>query len=862
MAFKKAQTPQTAPETPDRLFRDLPRRKHASLFDHQGQVLRTYVTQAQDAPDVALQLPTGSGKTLVGLLLADWRRRKFRERVLYLCPTRQLVAQVVDEATSKYGLAVEPLTGRATDFPPPARAAYEDAARIAVTTYSGLFNTNPYFHDPNVVVLDDAHTSENYIADLWTFRVRRSSPDDETLFRSLAGVVKDSLHSTAYAKLVGENSTDAASWVDKIPTPHLATIVDELHSAINEYMDGAAQRYAWRMIGDHLDACQMYVSQSEILIRPLVPPTWTHAPFHNARQRIYLSATLGAGGDLERLTGRPRIRRLPIPAGWDRQGIGRRFFVFPEKSLTADDATTLRHRLMAASGRSVVLTPSDKAARAIVDDVAENLGYDVYSGPDLEERKTEFVASDEAVAVIANRYDGIDLPDDDCRLLFVEGLPRTVNLQQRFFVTRMGASLLFNERIQTRVLQAVGRCTRGLADYSMVVVTGDDLPAYLTHIERRKHFHPELQAELEFGVNQSTEVDIGTFVDNFRIFLAHDSEWEDTNASILESRDHASRSDFPAMGELAAAVEHEISWQRAMWQGDYAVAYESARDVLGELADSALRGYRMLWHYLAGSAADLATRQGSHDLAAQAADQFRRAKSSSPGISWLVGLGHNAVVTRAAGETDRTTVMLQVERLEHYLYQLGVLHNRKFSAQEHAIREGLATAANFEQAQLALGRHLGFDGGKRETDGAPDPWWSIGDIAIVFEDHADATPETLVNVNKARQAASHPAWLAANVLHDTAETIQAVLVTPATQAREGAMPHLANVAYWRLDDFRNWADAALDAIREVRRDFSEPGDLEWRVRAAEKLEAVRADGPGLLAWLSAHPADTELSSAA
>src|SRR4051812_14194003 len=103
MAFKKPSAPVAVPDSPDRLFRDLPRRKHASLFDHQGQILRTYVAKAVDVPDVALQLPTGSGKTLVGLLLADWRRRKFRERVVYLCPTRQLVNQVAEEANSKYG---------------------------------------------------------------------------------------------------------------------------------------------------------------------------------------------------------------------------------------------------------------------------------------------------------------------------------------------------------------------------------------------------------------------------------------------------------------------------------------------------------------------------------------------------------------------------------------------------------------------------------------------------------------------------------------------------------------------------------------------------------------------------------------
>src|SRR2546423_1402775 len=112
MAFKKPASQTPVPESPDRLFRDLPRRKHASLFDHQGQILRTYVAKAQDASDVALQLPTGSGKTLVGLLLAEWRRRKNHDRVVYLCPTRQLVNQVAEEANTKYGLSVEPFTGK------------------------------------------------------------------------------------------------------------------------------------------------------------------------------------------------------------------------------------------------------------------------------------------------------------------------------------------------------------------------------------------------------------------------------------------------------------------------------------------------------------------------------------------------------------------------------------------------------------------------------------------------------------------------------------------------------------------------------------------------------------------------------
>jgi len=293
-----------------------------------------------------------------------------------------------------------------------------------------------------------------------------------------------------YARMTGESrSLDDVAWVDKIATPQLADIQNELRATIAANIGQAEQRWAWSMISDHLIACQVYVSSSEVLIRPLIPPTWTHAPFADATQRIFTSATLGAGGDLERLTGRPRIKRLSIPEGWDRQGIGRRMFVFPEKSLNESETADLRRELMGMSGRSLVLTPSNDAAEAVASHVKETLNYPVFGGADLETGKSQFVAAPYAVAVVANRYDGIDFPDDDCRLQFVEGLPRAANLQERFLMTRMGANLLFNERVQTRVLQVVGRCTRGLNDYSAVVVTGEDLPAYLTDRKRRRFFH-------------------------------------------------------------------------------------------------------------------------------------------------------------------------------------------------------------------------------------------------------------------------------------------------------------------------------------------------------------------------------------
>jgi Rad3-related DNA helicase len=382
MAFKKPSSRASVPESPDRMFRDLPRRKHASLYDHQGQILRKYVATALQEPNVALQLPTGSGKTLVGLLLAEWRRRKNNERVVYLCPTRQLVNQVAEEATAKYGMTVEPFTGRITNYTPDAKASYEAGDRIAVTTYSSLFNTNPFFGNPEIIIVDDAHAAENYIANYWTVRISRS--DDAMLFNAIAGVLKRSLAESNYARLVGPiRSVEDVTWVDKLPTAKLADIANELRVAIDEHIGESKQRYAWGVIADHLRACQLYVSLSEVLIRPLTPPTWSHAPFANATQRIFMSATLGGGGDLERLTGCPTIHRLPIPEGWDRQGIGRRFFIFPEKALEENEAQALRRALMTAAGRSLVITPNNELAAEITLDVKSMLKYPVFSAADL-----------------------------------------------------------------------------------------------------------------------------------------------------------------------------------------------------------------------------------------------------------------------------------------------------------------------------------------------------------------------------------------------------------------------------------------------------------------------------------------------
>ena len=833
MAFKKAPPKLSVPESPDELLRDLPRRKIPDVLPHQREIMRSYTDTSLDVSDVALQLPTGSGKTLVGLLIGEWRRRRNQERVVYLCTTRQLVNQVVEQAEEKYGLSVYGFTGSKKEYEPSAKAGYRSADRIAITTYSSLFNTDPFFDEADVVIIDDIHAGEGYISGLWSVLVDRNLTEHRPLHAALRNVLRPHLDPTTYSRLDGQWDTPSdRRWVDKLSTPEFAQLRQEIVEVLDAHVPHLNLRHPWSMIREQLHACQFFFSSREILIRPLVPPTWLHGPFSNATQRIYMSATLGAGGDLERMTGRYPIKRLPVPKGWDRQGVGRRFFIFPDMSLKEEEAIVFRRQLMKDAGRSLVLVPSDSMRDEIAKDVSDKLGFDIFYADDIEGSKKPFTQKQAAVALVANRYDGIDFPGDECRLLFIEGLPRATNLQERFLMARMGATILFNERIQTRILQAIGRCTRSLEDFSSVVVSGEELPEYLTDIQRMKFLHPELQAELSFGAQQSRDTSMQDMVENFRLFLDNGKEWEEVNQQIVELRRHATQKSFPALEDLAHAAEYEIKFQARLWARDYESALASAEQVLGVLDASELRGYRAWWHYLAGSSAWLGAEDGITQFAAKARLQFDRAKSTTQGIPWLVRLArYQSAQTEAVA--DDTVLMEQLERVEELLVELGTVHDRAFAIKEKEILEGLSSNDSFEQAHRLLGEMVGFQAGKIEEEGSPDPWWIAGDVCLVFEDHAGAQAGAVIDVKKARQAASHPAWMRANVPESRNAKILPVLVTTATRVSQKAVPHLGEVALWPVDEFRQWAQNALASLRETRKTFFEPGDLIWRARAAE-----------------------------
>lgn len=66
-----------------------------------------------------------------------------------------------------------PFSGNQSDYNSIKVTEYLRGEAIAVTTYRAIFNSNPFFDDADILILDDAHSSKNYISLNWTIEISK-----------------------------------------------------------------------------------------------------------------------------------------------------------------------------------------------------------------------------------------------------------------------------------------------------------------------------------------------------------------------------------------------------------------------------------------------------------------------------------------------------------------------------------------------------------------------------------------------------------------------------------------------------------------------------------------------------------------
>ena len=63
-----------------------------SIWDPQSEALRSW-NKVRDKQDIVIEMNTGGGKTLIGVLMAQSLVNERAGQVLYVCPTIQLIEQ-------------------------------------------------------------------------------------------------------------------------------------------------------------------------------------------------------------------------------------------------------------------------------------------------------------------------------------------------------------------------------------------------------------------------------------------------------------------------------------------------------------------------------------------------------------------------------------------------------------------------------------------------------------------------------------------------------------------------------------------------------------------------------------------------
>jgi len=494
------------PVNPREIFHSLPKPVGINdLYASQAEVLDAWFGRRADK-DVVVKLHTGGGKTLVGLLMAQSIMNETEQPVLYLTPTNQLVGQVIAKS-KEYGIAAVPYVRKQ-----PLPAKFEDGKAVLVGAYETLFsgrskfgvrgsNTRPV--KVGGIILDDAHVALSNVRRSFTLTIEAKKHKDVYLefvgrfrpaFREVGRV--GSFDDVTSGKDFGVVEVPSWSWQRK-----LSEIQDYLSTVVSGIDD-----FVWPFLRDNLAVCHCLFSRNSVTITPIFPAVDLLPTFADCPRRIYMSATIADDSEIVRaFDASVAAVSRPISSA-SLAGVGERMILVPGlMKLSGVPITNLvKHIAMKIAGRKAgvaVFVPSGEAAKKW-EDVAEY--------PKTTEAVSQSVSNMQngtsfGPVVMANRYDGIDLAGNSCRLLVMDGLPRGTS-DYDLYRMNVVANSSANSLLAQRVEQGIGRGTRGGADYCAVILTGDKLVGWIGRKANLDQLTASTRAQLKMGQEVSEEV--------------------------------------------------------------------------------------------------------------------------------------------------------------------------------------------------------------------------------------------------------------------------------------------------------------------------------------------------------------------
>ncbi|MGL5379739.1 DEAD/DEAH box helicase family protein [Clostridium sp.] len=488
---------------PDRIFSSLVKNSdYEYLRDVQTEILNAWFNRRNDK-DIVLKMNTGAGKTFVGLLMLQSSLNEGIGPAVYLCPDLQLVEQVMQKS-KEYGIKCVTFSNNPNKFP----IEFLNSEAILVTVFDKLFNGRSIFNKYDIeigsIILDDAHSCISKARDKFTLKIKSSS----TLYYDIYRIFESSLHQqdigSAKSIYDGDKNTVMQipfwSWMDNIES--VATI---LSNVSHHFLEAESKKddvtkniyFNWPLLKNNLESCNVFISGDTIEITPHCLPINQFKAFENAKRRIFMSATLLDDSLLiKELDINEKAVKSPL-INSKQYNIGERMILIPSLINESLDNTKLSEIINDIDKNIIVLTPSSYSnyTKRWTD-----MGAKLLSSENISLGIKQLNEGERNRFVLPNRYDGIDLHGNQCRVLIIDGLPLGTTLYEKYLNIARPSSKIVKTILTQKIEQGIGRSTRSSSDYSVVILSGADLETFVSINENKKYLSPQTRKQMEIGV--------------------------------------------------------------------------------------------------------------------------------------------------------------------------------------------------------------------------------------------------------------------------------------------------------------------------------------------------------------------------
>lgn len=735
--------------------------------------------ERRDERDLIIKMNTGSGKTVVGLLVLKAMLNSAVRPAVYVAPDPYLVGQVIEEASA---LGIE----TASD---PRDARFLQGEAILVISVFRLINGKSVFGvgadgakiPIGCLIVDDAHACMLSAEEQFAIVLESTEP----AYNELLELFHEDLRAQSPTLLLDVVAEDP---VKSIGVPFWAweNRAQQATAILHKHRKTESMEFHWPLLENVLPTCQCVFGAGKVEITPHCLPIDAIPSFASASRRVFMTATLADDSvlvtDFNIL---PSAAESPItPTRAD--DVGDRLILVPQELNPEIDDVAVRAFAaeLAESYNVVVIVPSHAQAA-----LWKPLAQQILPAAKLSEGIAKLKAGHVGLTVIINKYDGIDLPDDACRVLVLDGLPDVRSMAERQKQASLQGGMTHAAAMMQRIEQGMGRGVRSNVDRCVVLLTGRTLTRQLFTVDSIERMTAATRAQYKLSQSVANELrgqDIDALRSVIDQVLAPDEDWVEASRGALV---HVK---FDAQGKVSPVALAQRGAFEAARRRDYHGAALQYQEVVNSTSDVLLRGWLRL---------RLAEYTNAFDPI-EAQRILAKALEDSPylPVRPLVGIDY-----RRLKSVDKKQGAIASERLrtKHrdgnaFLIDLyGILDQLVF-------RQDTANA--FEGAMAQVAEILGFAGQRPESQygRGPDVLWSIGELRYVVIEAKNGASTDSINKGDVNQLNGSMNWFREE--YDGTCSAVPLMIHPSELAERASSPHVGT-RVMRIKELARFTDA-------------------------------------------------------